>query len=180
MIPDCSDFTPCPYDVKNVFFKRLLTENPKSGAKVVLPIMENNSDALESNLATLRQHLLLLFEAKNFEEISFYKIQKENSKSGSGGIFDTLYNVAKSTTTAASSTSSNAKDHHAAADVIRCQPDERLGEKSAERPWKFSNLVMSEVGNDPNYLLFTFQQYSFKKNRFQYKAIILWQKTATK
>jgi len=139
-ISDCCDFTTCPYDAKSVFFKRLLTENPRDGAKNVLPIMEKNSNVLKTSLATLTQHLHLVFEAKNFQEISFYKIQKENSKSVSGGIFDTLYNVAKSTT--ASSASSYCKDQ---AEVIRCNPDEKLLELRLEKPWKFSNLVMSEV-----------------------------------
>ena len=140
---DCVDFTSCNYDTKSFFFKRILTENPRNGVKNVLPMMDTgNGGLLKSSLDSLRQHLLVVFEAKNRREVAVYKVQKENSKSAVGGIFDTLYNVAKSTTSGSSSTTTAAKDPP---EFVRCNPEEASAGIELVKPWKFSSLVLKEV-----------------------------------
>ena len=101
-----------------------------------------SSGLLKSSLDSLRQHLLVVLEAKNHREVAVYKVQKESSKSGVGGIFDTLYNVAKSTTSASSSTATVAKDPP---EFVRCCPEETSPDIELVKPWKFSSLVLKEV-----------------------------------
>ena len=146
---DICDFTASQIDSKAFFFKRLLTENPKNGVKLVLPMLEGRSKdnpVLKSSLATLRQHLLFVFEAISPDKLIFYQpIKNVSSRSGSS-LLDTLYNVAKSSPQVA-----------ATLNPLRDPPDilpRKLVKTGLclvnwfelEKRWTFANLVSREGG----------------------------------
>ena len=83
---------------------------------------------------------LLVFEAKTFEDLILYKIPKENSKSVGGSLFDTLYNVAKSSTS--NNAPTNTKDQP---ELIRRSSAENSHGFVVENPTKFCSLVLREV-----------------------------------
>ena len=146
---DICDLTGSQIDAKAFFFKRILTENPKNGVKLVLPMLEGKSKdnpTLKSALATLRLHLLFVFEATNHDQAVFFRpIKNLHARSGTS-LLDTLYNVAKSSPQVS-----------ATLNLVRDPPDilpRKLVKTGLcdenwfelEQPWKFGNLVSREGG----------------------------------
>jgi hypothetical protein len=105
-----------------------------------------DNPALKSALATLRQHLLFVFEATNPDQLIFSRPIKIGKERSGSSLLDTLYSVAKSS------------PHVSATLNLVRDPPEILPRKlvetglcednwfEVEQPWKFGNLVSREGG----------------------------------